>query len=180
MSVGMILSWMVCGLIVGLIAHLLVRGGQHLGLLLTMVLGIVGSFVGPGFHRMARHWIAGREVQQTGQSRIRANVTSARGNAMMLRSNHPFVVAALLGGIVGATVAMMGGVRFREDLGLASSGDPAAQKLWTLDLFGLPTITGIHSQAGGFAYALLAFTVVGVIVAVVLTVLVRRRLYGAG
>jgi len=46
MSVGMILSWMVCGLIVGLIAHLLVRGGQHLGLVLTMVLGIIGSFVG--------------------------------------------------------------------------------------------------------------------------------------
>jgi uncharacterized membrane protein YeaQ/YmgE (transglycosylase-associated protein family) len=46
MSAGMILSWMVCGLIVGLIAHLLVRGGQHLGLILTMVLGIAGSFVG--------------------------------------------------------------------------------------------------------------------------------------
>jgi len=39
MSVGMLLSWMVCGLIVGLIAHLLVRGGQHLGLVFTMVLG---------------------------------------------------------------------------------------------------------------------------------------------
>jgi len=79
-----------------------------------------------------------------------------------------------------ATVAMMGGVRFREDLGPDSSGDPAAQKLWMLDLFGVLTITGIQSQAGGFACALLAFTVVGLIVAVVLTVLVRRRLYGAG
>jgi len=99
----------------------------------------------------------------------------------MLRSAyHPFVVAAILGGIVGVTVAMMGGVRFREDLAPASSSDSAVQKLWTLDLFGLPTITGIHSQAGGFACALLAFTVVGLIVAVVLTVLVRRRLYGAG
>lgn len=46
MSVGTLLSWMVCGLIVGLIAHLLVRGGQHLGLVLTMFLGIIGSFVG--------------------------------------------------------------------------------------------------------------------------------------
>jgi len=99
----------------------------------------------------------------------------------MLRSAyHPFVVAAILGGLVGVTVAMMGGVRFREDLGPDSSGDPAAQKLWMLDLFGVLTITGIQSQAGGFACALLAFTVVGLIVAVVLTVLVRRRLYGAG
>jgi hypothetical protein len=97
----------------------------------------------------------------------------------MLRSAyHPFVVAAILGGIVGAIAAMMGGVRFHLDPD--SPGDPAAQKLWTLDLFGLPTITGIHSHAGGFACALLAFTVVGVMVAVVLTVLVRRRLYGPG
>jgi len=92
-------------------------------------------------------------------------------------STHPFFVAALLGGIAGATVAMMGGVRFQLDP--ASPGDPAAEKIWTLDLFGLPTITGIHSHGGAFAGALLAFTVVGVIVAVMLTVFVRRRIYGA-
>ncbi len=46
MSAGTLLSWALCGLIVGLIARLLVRGGQHLGLLLTMVLGIVGSLLG--------------------------------------------------------------------------------------------------------------------------------------
>lgn len=96
----------------------------------------------------------------------------------MLRSNHPFVVAAFLGGIVGATVAMMGGVRFHLDSG--SPGDPEVQKLWTLDLFGLPTLTGIHSHGGAFACALLVFTVVGVIASVLLTVLVRRRLYGTG
>jgi len=96
----------------------------------------------------------------------------------MLRSaTHPFVVATLLGGIVGATVAMIGGVRLRSEH-LGPSGDPAAQKVWALDLFGLPTLTGLHSQAGAFAWALLAFTVVGIIVAVLLTMLVRRRLYG--
>jgi uncharacterized membrane protein YeaQ/YmgE (transglycosylase-associated protein family) len=46
MSVGTLLSWMLCGLIVGLIARLLVPGRQHLSLFLTMVLGIVGAVVG--------------------------------------------------------------------------------------------------------------------------------------
>jgi hypothetical protein len=94
----------------------------------------------------------------------------------MLRStDHPLVVAGILGGIAGATAAMMGGVRFRsEHLG------PAPQEPWTLDLFGLPTLSGIHSHAGGFACALLAFTVVGIVLAVMVTASVRRRLYGPG
>jgi uncharacterized membrane protein YeaQ/YmgE (transglycosylase-associated protein family) len=46
MSFSTILSWMLCGLIVGLIARLLVPGRQSLGLFLTMVLGIVGAVVG--------------------------------------------------------------------------------------------------------------------------------------
>jgi uncharacterized membrane protein YeaQ/YmgE (transglycosylase-associated protein family) len=37
---------MLCGLIVGLIARFLVPGRQAMGLLLTMVLGIVGALVG--------------------------------------------------------------------------------------------------------------------------------------
>ncbi len=46
MSVGNFLSWMLCGLIVGLIARLLVPGRLNISLLLTMVLGIVGAIVG--------------------------------------------------------------------------------------------------------------------------------------
>lgn len=46
MTLGTLLSWMVCGLIVGLIARLLLPGRQGMGLLLTMVLGIVGAIVG--------------------------------------------------------------------------------------------------------------------------------------
>jgi uncharacterized membrane protein YeaQ/YmgE (transglycosylase-associated protein family) len=46
MTAGSLLSWMVCGLIVGLVARLLVPGRQHMSLLLTMVLGIVGAVVG--------------------------------------------------------------------------------------------------------------------------------------
>jgi uncharacterized membrane protein YeaQ/YmgE (transglycosylase-associated protein family) len=37
---------MVCGLIVGLIARLLLPGRQSMSLLMTMVLGIVGAVVG--------------------------------------------------------------------------------------------------------------------------------------
>jgi uncharacterized membrane protein YeaQ/YmgE (transglycosylase-associated protein family) len=46
MSVATLLSWMLCGLIVGLIARVLVPGRRSMSLLLTMVLGIVGAIVG--------------------------------------------------------------------------------------------------------------------------------------
>ncbi len=46
MSIGSLLSWMLCGLIVGLVARLLVPGRQNMGLPMTMVLGIVGAVVG--------------------------------------------------------------------------------------------------------------------------------------
>ena len=46
MTVSSLLSWMLCGLIVGLVARLLVPGRQHISLLRTMVLGIVGALVG--------------------------------------------------------------------------------------------------------------------------------------
>ena len=41
-----ILGWMIFGLIIGAIARLLVPGRQPMGLLATMLLGVVGSFVG--------------------------------------------------------------------------------------------------------------------------------------
>lgn len=41
-----IISWIVFGLIVGIIARLLVPGPQSLGLLGTILLGIAGSFLG--------------------------------------------------------------------------------------------------------------------------------------
>ena len=40
------IGWVVCGLIVGLIARAIVPGRQNLGILLTIVLGIVGAIVG--------------------------------------------------------------------------------------------------------------------------------------
>jgi uncharacterized membrane protein YeaQ/YmgE (transglycosylase-associated protein family) len=46
MTIGTLLSWMICGLIVGLIAKWLVPGRLNLSLLMTMVLGIVGAVVG--------------------------------------------------------------------------------------------------------------------------------------
>ncbi|QDT15685.1 GlsB/YeaQ/YmgE family stress response membrane protein [Alienimonas californiensis] len=57
-----IISWTVFGLIAGAIARLLVPGRQSIGWIMTILLGIIGSFVGgflfsllpfgsePGFH----------------------------------------------------------------------------------------------------------------------------------
>jgi uncharacterized membrane protein YeaQ/YmgE (transglycosylase-associated protein family) len=46
LTLGGIISWFVFGLIIGAIARFLMPGRQHMGLLMTMVLGIVGSFAG--------------------------------------------------------------------------------------------------------------------------------------
>lgn len=46
MGITSILGWIVFGLIVGAIARLLMPGRQNMGWLMTIVLGIVGSFAG--------------------------------------------------------------------------------------------------------------------------------------
>lgn len=45
-TIGTIISWAVFGLVIGLIARLLYPGRQPMGFLMTMILGIIGSFVG--------------------------------------------------------------------------------------------------------------------------------------
>ncbi len=42
----MIISWIVFGFLVGLIARAIYPGSQPMGLLMTTVLGVIGSFVG--------------------------------------------------------------------------------------------------------------------------------------
>jgi uncharacterized membrane protein YeaQ/YmgE (transglycosylase-associated protein family) len=44
--IGTIISWAVFGLIVGAIARMIYPGRQRMSLLMTMVLGIVGSMLG--------------------------------------------------------------------------------------------------------------------------------------
>ena len=44
--IGLIVTLIVVGLIAGAVARLLVPGKQDIGILMTIVLGIVGSFVG--------------------------------------------------------------------------------------------------------------------------------------
>jgi uncharacterized membrane protein YeaQ/YmgE (transglycosylase-associated protein family) len=46
MNVGSLLSWMACGLVVGLVARFLLAGRQSMSLLMTMVLGVVGAVAG--------------------------------------------------------------------------------------------------------------------------------------
>lgn len=46
MSLTSIVGWIVCGLLVGLLARYLVPGQQSMGLIQTSILGIVGALVG--------------------------------------------------------------------------------------------------------------------------------------
>jgi uncharacterized membrane protein YeaQ/YmgE (transglycosylase-associated protein family) len=45
-TLGVILSWALCGLLVGFIARLLVPGPHPLGIVRTSLLGVVGAFLG--------------------------------------------------------------------------------------------------------------------------------------
>ena len=53
-----ILSWIIFGLIVGIIAKLLMLGRDPGGCIITMLLGVVGAFVGGFFYRL----VTGTEV----------------------------------------------------------------------------------------------------------------------
>lgn len=46
MTLESFLIWMLCGLIVGVVARVLLPGPQSIGLIMTIVLGIVGAVVG--------------------------------------------------------------------------------------------------------------------------------------
>ena len=46
MTINDILIWMLCGLIVGVIARILLPGPQNIGLIMTILLGIVGAIGG--------------------------------------------------------------------------------------------------------------------------------------
>lgn len=63
MGLFTILGWMLFGLIIGALARLVVPGRQRMGLLMTMLLGIVGSFVG-GF--LGSLLMGGDPVQASG------------------------------------------------------------------------------------------------------------------
>ena len=46
MGIAGVISWIVFGLIVGAIARLLMPGNQNMSWLMTIILGVVGSFAG--------------------------------------------------------------------------------------------------------------------------------------
>lgn len=41
-----LVAWIVTGLVIGAIAHLLVPGRQRIGILMTILIGVVGALVG--------------------------------------------------------------------------------------------------------------------------------------
>ncbi len=46
MTITAIIAWLITGLVVGGLAHLLVPGRQRIGILLTLLFGIVGALIG--------------------------------------------------------------------------------------------------------------------------------------
>jgi len=54
MNASAIMSWMLCGLIVGVTARLLVRKRLQVGLVMTIVLGIIGAVVGGFLYSLAQ------------------------------------------------------------------------------------------------------------------------------
>jgi uncharacterized membrane protein YeaQ/YmgE (transglycosylase-associated protein family) len=46
MTLSAIITWLIIGLVVGGLAHLLVPGRQRIGILWTLVFGIIGALVG--------------------------------------------------------------------------------------------------------------------------------------
>lgn len=54
MSIGSIFSWILCGLIVGAVARLLVPGRQRMSLAMTALLGIAGALLGGFLYSVIR------------------------------------------------------------------------------------------------------------------------------
>lgn len=46
MTLMTIITWLIIGLVIGAVAHLLVPGRQRIGIILTVLIGIVGALVG--------------------------------------------------------------------------------------------------------------------------------------
>ena len=83
MNVITFFSWVLCGLIVGLIARLLVPGRHSMSLLLTMALGIVGAFVG-GFLYAVFVGTPGEPFSLARQRLARLDHVDPRGRARAL------------------------------------------------------------------------------------------------
>lgn len=54
MSIGSVITWIICGLIVGLVARFLVPGVRRMSLPMTAVLGIAGALVGGFLYSVVR------------------------------------------------------------------------------------------------------------------------------
>lgn len=46
MTLSAIIAWLITGLVIGAIAHLLVPGRQRIGIAATLLIGVVGALVG--------------------------------------------------------------------------------------------------------------------------------------
>ena len=54
MSIGSVVSWIVCGFVVGLCARMLIPGRQSMSLAMTTLLGIAGALLGGFLYSVVR------------------------------------------------------------------------------------------------------------------------------
>ena len=85
-----IIWYIIVGFIVGLIARAIMPGAQHLGFIMTTLLGIGGSIVGG---------LIGRIVFQTGTG---VNISSGRFNHVAHRRDHSAVYLDKVSGLTKA------------------------------------------------------------------------------
>ncbi len=80
-----VLSWIVFGLIAGIIAKLLMPGRDPGGCIITMLLGVAGAFVGGFFYRLVRD---GGVVLRVRFQKLRGSGSGNRGRPGRLPAHH--------------------------------------------------------------------------------------------
>ena len=76
----------ILGIVVGLVARMVLPGAQHMGFLMTGLLGIVGSYVGHGIAHMA-----GMESGEKPSGRIFSAIISVAGAVLVLFLGEKFI-----------------------------------------------------------------------------------------
>ena len=76
----------ILGIVIGLVARMVLPGAQHMGLIMTGLLGIVGSYAGHGLAH-----VAGLESGEKPSGRIFSGIISVVGAVLVLFVGSKFI-----------------------------------------------------------------------------------------